>query len=250
MHGGRWAIWPSRVRAATRRCHLRAVVASRGHIIRARGVALSPGARLGPYEVTVLLGAGGMGEVYKATDTRLDRVVAIKVLPSQVAGDPHFRARFEREARTLGSLHHAHICPIHDVGSADGVDYLVMEYLDGETLADRLRSGRLPLAAALTIAIEIADALDTAHRAGVVHRDLKPANIMLTKDGAKLLDFGIARVGSAVSTGLSMLPTAPPNLTIQGTVLGTIPTWRPSRLKVAKRMRAATSSRSVPCSLR
>ena len=172
-----------------------------------------------------------MGEVYKATDTRLDRVVAIKVLPSQVAGDPHFRARFEREARTLGSLHHAHICPIHDVGSADGVDYLVMEFLDGETLADRLRSGHLPLAAALTIAIEIADALDTAHRAGVVHRDLKPANIMLTKDGAKLLDFGIARVRSAVSTGLSMLPTAPPNLTIQGTVLGTYPYMAPEQVE-------------------
>jgi Tol biopolymer transport system component len=194
-------------------------------------VTLTPGTRLGPYELTSLLGAGGMGEVYKALDTRLDRTVAIKVLPSHVAGDAHFRQRFEREARTLGALSHPHICPIHDIGSVEGTDYLVMEFLDGATLADRLKTGPLPLEQALSIAIEIADALDTAHRAGIVHRDLKPGNIMLTKSGAKLLDFGLAKAsGVASDVGQSRLPTAA-NLTVEGSILGTFPYMAPEQLE-------------------
>src|SRR5438552_6532641 len=140
---------------------------------------LRAGSRLGPYEIVSPLGAGGMGEVYKARDTRLDRVVAIKVLPAQLAGDPAFRDRFEREARTLSQLDHPHICALHDVGHEGGIDFLVMQFLDGETLSDRLKRGPLPLDVALKYAIEIADALDKAHRAGIIHRDLKPGNIML-----------------------------------------------------------------------
>ncbi len=157
-------------------------------------MALSPGARLGPYEVLSALGAGGMGEVYKARDTRLDRTVALKVLPSEVAGDADRRARFEREARAVAALDHPHICGIYDVGHADGTHYLVMPHLDGQTLAARLVKGPLPLDQALKIAAEIADALDKAHRQGIIHRDLKPANIMLTKAGSKLLDFGLAKL--------------------------------------------------------
>ena len=142
---------------------------------------LQPGTTLGPYSVTAKIGEGGMGEVYKATDTRLDRTVAIKVLPAHVADDPDLRQRFEREAKTISSLNHPHICTLYDIGNQDGIDFLVMEYLDGETLAQRLEKGALPLDQALTIAIEIADALDKAHRQGIVHRDLKPGNIMLTK---------------------------------------------------------------------
>ena len=157
-------------------------------------MALTPGTRLGPYEVTAQIGAGGMGEVYKARDTRLDRTVAIKVLPSEVAGDPDLRSRFEREARAVAALDHPHICGIYDVGSVDGTHYLVMPHLDGQTLAARLEKGPLPLDQALKIAVEIADALDKAHRQGITHRDLKPANIMLTKTGSKLLDFGLAKL--------------------------------------------------------
>jgi serine/threonine-protein kinase len=171
---------------------------------------LTAGTRLGPYEILNALGAGGMGEVYKARDTRLDRTVAIKVLPSEVASDPDLRGRFEREARAIAALDHPHICAIYDVGEAanpesnpespipnsDPVRYIVMQHLDGETLAARLAraKGPLPLEQALKIAIEIADALDKAHRAGITHRDLKPANIMLTKTSAKLLDFGLAKL--------------------------------------------------------
>ena len=144
---------------------------------------LAAGIRLGPYEIQAPLGAGGMGEVYKARDTRLDRIVAIKVLPSLVAHDPDLKQRFEREARAISSLNHPHICAIYDVGHQDGIDFLVMEYLEGETLAQRLTKGALPLDRALACAIEIADALDKAHRQGIVHRDLKPGNIMLTKSG-------------------------------------------------------------------
>ncbi len=153
-------------------------------------MALSPGTTLGPYEILSPIGAGGMGEVYKARDTRLDRTVAIKVLPEHVAADPDLKQRFEREAKTISSLNHPHICTLHDIGSQDGIDFLVMEYLEGDTLAQRLEKGALPLDQALKIAIEIADALDKAHRQGITHRDLKPGNIMLTKAGAKLLDFG------------------------------------------------------------
>ena len=159
---------------------------------------LQSGTALGPYEILAPIGAGGMGEVYKARDTRLDRTVAIKVLPEHVAADPDLKQRFEREAKTISSLNHPHICTLHDIGSQDGIDFLVMEYLDGETLAQRLEKGALPLDQALTVAIEIADALDKAHRQGIVHRDIKPSNVMLTESGAKVLDFGIAvRFGAA-----------------------------------------------------
>ena len=134
---------------------------------------LTPGTTLGPYEIQAPLGAGGMGEVYKARDTRLDRTVAIKVLPEHVASDPDLKQRFEREAKTISSLNHPHICTLYDIGSQDGIDFLVMEYLEGDTLAQRLEKGALPLDQALTVAIEIADALDKAHRQGITHRDLK-----------------------------------------------------------------------------
>ena len=146
---------------------------------------LQPGTTLGPYEILSPIGAGGMGEVYKARDTRLDRTVAIKVLPEHVAADPDLKQRFEREAKTISSLNHPHICTLHDIGEQDGIDFLVLEYLEGDTLAQRLEKGPLPLDQALKIAIEIADALDKAHRQGITHRDLKPGNIMLTKSGAK-----------------------------------------------------------------
>ena len=154
---------------------------------------LQPGTTLGPYEILSPIGAGGMGEVYRARDTRLDRTVAIKVLPEHVASDPDLKQRFEREAKTISSLNHPHICTLYDIGSQDGIDFLVMEYLEGDTLAQRLEKGALPLDQALRVAIEIADALDKAHRQGITHRDLKPGNIMLTQTGAKLLDFGLAK---------------------------------------------------------
>jgi len=157
-------------------------------------MALSPGTRLGPYEILAVAGSGGMGEVYRARDTRLDRTVAIKVLPEALLQDPGRRQRLEREARAVSSLSHPHICTLHDVGHQDGVDFLVMEYLQGETLAERLQKGPLPPDEVLRHALEIAGALDTAHRQGIVHRDLKPGNIMLTRTGAKLLDFGLAKV--------------------------------------------------------
>ena len=164
---------------------------------------LTTGTRLGPYEIQSQLGAGGMGEVYRATDTRLDRTVAIKVLPAHVADDPDLRQRFEREAKTISSLNHPHICTLYDIGEQDGTDFLVMEYLEGDTLAQRLEQGALPLDQALQVAIEIADALDKAHRQGIVHRDLKPGNIMLTEqDHVKVMDFGLAKeVPSAAGPG-------------------------------------------------
>src|SRR5262245_25624721 len=142
-------------------------------------MSLGPGTRLGPYEIVSAIGAGGMGEVYKAKDPRLDRTVAIKILPAAVASDPALRERFEREARTIAALNHPHICTLHDVGHQDGIDFLVLEHLEGQTLADRLTKGALPLDQALQVAIQIADALDKAHRAGIVHRDLKPGNVMV-----------------------------------------------------------------------
>ena len=193
---------------------------------------LQPGTSLGPYQIDAPLGAGGMGEVYKARDTRLDRTVAIKVLPEHVANDPDLKQRFEREARTVAALNHPHICTLHDIGNQDGIDFLVMEYLDGQTLAQRLEKGALPLDQALTIAIEIADALDKAHRQGIVHRDLKPANIMLTKAGAKLLDFGLAKLRPPEQAGgLSALPTQPADLTQQGAILGTFQYMAPEQLE-------------------
>jgi Tol biopolymer transport system component/predicted Ser/Thr protein kinase len=196
-------------------------------------MAFAAGARLGPYEILSALGAGGMGEVYKARDTRLDRTVAIKVLPAALASDPQFRERFDREARAIAALNHRHICTLHDIGTQNGIDFLVMEYLEGDTLAKRLEKGALPLDQALSIAIEIADAVDKAHHQGIAHRDLKPGNIMLTKAGAKLLDFGLAKASAPVgaAAGLSMLPTTPPNLTAQGTILGTFQYMAPEQLE-------------------
>ncbi len=156
-------------------------------------MALTTGTKLGPYEIQSPLGAGGMGEVYRARDTRLDRSVAIKVLPAHLSSDPDLKLRLEREARAISSLQHPHICVLHDIGHQDGTDYLVMEYLEGETLADRLRKGPPPMEQVVQIGVEIADALDKAHRRGIIHRDLKPGNIMLTKAGAKLMDFGLAK---------------------------------------------------------
>src|SRR5580704_12924788 len=153
---------------------------------------LQAATRLGPYEILSAIGAGGMGEVYRAKDTRLDRVVAIKILPEHISNQPQARERFEREARAISSLSHPHICPLYDVGHQDGIDFLVMEFLEGETLASRLQKGPLPLDLVLKYGVQIADALDTAHKRGVIHRDLKPGNIMLTKSGTKLLDFGLA----------------------------------------------------------
>jgi len=193
---------------------------------------LAPGTRLGVYEVLAAIGHGGMGEVYRARDRRLDRTVAVKVLPGDISVIPELRQRFEREARAIASFNHPHICTLHDVGSQDGIDFLVMEYLEGETLAQRLATGALPFDQALRHGIEIADALDGAHRLGIVHRDLKPGNIMLTKAGAKLLDFGLAKNRApAVAGRLSMLPTTPPGLTQQGTILGTFQYMAPEQLE-------------------
>jgi serine/threonine protein kinase/Tol biopolymer transport system component len=197
-------------------------------------VALSAGVRLGPYEVVSALGAGGMGEVYKARDTRLDRAVAVKVLRSEIAGDADLRARFEREARTVAALEHPHICGLYDVGSDDGTHYLVMPHLDGQTLAERLEDGRLPLDEALKIGAEIADALDKAHREGIVHRDVKPANIMLTRAGSKLLDFGLAKLRpiarSLSLSGMTRTATSRPE-TATGTILGTVQYMAPEQVE-------------------
>jgi Tol biopolymer transport system component len=193
---------------------------------------LTAGSRLGPYEILSPLGAGGMGEVYRAKDTRLDRTVAIKVLPSHLSSSPESRQRFEREARTISQLSHPHICALHDVGREGETEYLVMEYLEGETLADRLLKGPLPLEQTLRFGIQIADALDKAHRQGIVHRDLKPGNVMLTKSGVKLLDFGLAKAIAPVSQQSShtALPTQHA-LTQEGTILGTFQYMAPEQLE-------------------
>ena len=195
-------------------------------------MSLTPGVRLGPYEILAPLGAGGMGEVYRARDTRLDRTVAIKVLPAQFAADAQFRERFEREAKAISQLNHPHICTLYDVGRQEGIDYLVMEHLVGQTLEEQLQTGALPIDQSLQYAIQIADALDKAHRQGIVHRDLKPGNIMLTKSGAKLLDFGLAKATAPAVVGstLSMLPTTPP-MTAQGTIVGTLQYMAPEQLE-------------------
>jgi Tol biopolymer transport system component len=194
---------------------------------------LAAGTRLGPYQILAPLGAGGMGEVYRAHDTRLGRDVAIKVLPPHEIVTSDARARFEREARTISQLNHPHICTLHDVGRENGTDYLVMELLEGETLAHRLQRGALPLADVLAIGRQVAEALDRAHRAGVVHRDLKPANVMLTRAGAKLLDFGIARAAgpSGAPDGLSRSPTMSRPLTAEGAIVGTFQYMAPEQLE-------------------
>jgi eukaryotic-like serine/threonine-protein kinase len=197
---------------------------------------LAAGARLGPYEILSALGAGGMGEVYKARDTRLERTVAVKVLPDHLSKDEDVRRRFEREAKTISQLSHPHICALYDVGNQDGVEYLVMEYLEGETLADRLAKGALPLEQTLRFGVEIADALDKAHRQGIVHRDLKPGNVMLTKSGTKLLDFGLARVlqPEAPVESLTSAPTEQKDVTREGTILGTLSYMAPEQLEGKK----------------
>ena len=206
---------------------------------------LATGTKLGPYEILSPLGAGGMGEVYRARDTRLDRTVAIKVLPQHVSSDPDLKQRFEREAKTISSLQHANICTLHDIGRQDGIDFLVMEYLEGETLAARLGRGPLPLDQVLKIGVEIAEALEKAHRQGIIHRDLKPGNVMLTKSGAKLMDFGLAKSNSVFqSKGVdsSLTPSTPTMnmsvlsapagpLTQHGMVVGTFQYMAPEALQ-------------------
>jgi eukaryotic-like serine/threonine-protein kinase len=198
-------------------------------------MALQSGTQLGPYEITEIIGTGGMGEVYRARDTRLGRTVAVKVLPSLLSDKPELRDRFEREAHAISNLNHPHICTLHDVGRQDGIDFLVMEYLEGESLAARLERGPLPLADALKVAIEIGDALDKAHRQGIVHRDLKPGNVMLTKNGAKLLDFGLAKLrgseGRPVAATVTAMPTDAANLTAAGAILGTLQYMSPEQLE-------------------
>ncbi len=196
-------------------------------------MSLAKGTRLGPYEIVAPLGAGGMGEVYKARDTRLDRMVAIKVLRSEFAADSHRQERFRREARAISALSHPHICALYDVGEEDGVAYLVIEHLSGETLEQRLRRGPLNPDDAVNVAVDIADALEAAHRGGIVHRDLKPANVMLTKDGAKLLDFGIAALTAvdAAATSVHTQVTASGSLTGPATVLGTLAYMSPEQLE-------------------
>jgi Tol biopolymer transport system component len=194
---------------------------------------LTAGTKLGPYEIVSSLGAGGMGEVYKARDARLDRTVAIKVLPPALAADAEFRDRFDREARAVSQLDHPHICALYDIGQDHDTSYLVMQYLDGETLDNRLKAGALPLDQALKTAIEIAGALDAAHRAGIIHRDLKPGNVILTRAGAKLLDFGLAKTLPAVTSGsVSMMQTTPAaGMTAQGTILGTFQYMSPEQIE-------------------
>ena len=212
-------------------------------------MALTTGERLGPYEIQSSLGAGGMGEVYRARDTRLDRTVAIKILTSRLSSSAELKARFEREARAVSALNHPCICHLYDIGSQDGTSYLVMEYLDGESLADRLRKGALPLKQTLQIGIEIAQALTAAHRAGILHRDLKPGNVMLTAGGAKLLDFGLAKAAPTLggsSAAISGMTPSTPTMTIaelsspakpltrQGTILGTYQYMAPEVLQGAE----------------
>src|SRR6202043_2183899 len=207
-------------------------------------MAFISGTRLGPYEIQSPLGAGGMGEVYRARDTRLDRTVAVKVLASHLSSSPELKQRMEREARTISSLNHPHICQLYDIGSQDGTDYLVMEFLEGETLAARLSKGALPMNEILRIGIAVAEALAVAHRQGIVHRDLKPGNIMLTQSGAKLMDFGLAKP-LALQTSASGSASAPsftaaatlsgPSplspLTTAGTIIGTIQYMSPEQIE-------------------
>jgi serine/threonine protein kinase len=194
---------------------------------------LSPGVRLGPYEILDALGAGGMGEVYRARDTRLGRDVAVKILPAEFSADPVRKQRFEREAKTISGLNHPNICVLHDVGSQDGISYLVMECVEGETLAKRLEKGPLPLEQVLKYGMQIADALDKAHRSGVVHRDLKPGNIMLTSTGAKLLDFGLAKPVAALTSvaTLTAAVTQSSPMTEQGAIVGTFQYMSPEQVE-------------------
>ena len=192
---------------------------------------LAAGARVGPYEILASLGAGGMGEVYHARDSRLDRAVAIKVLTSSRGATPVELERFQREAKAIARVGHPHICTLHDVGQQDGMAFLVMELLEGETLAERLERGLLPLDRALVIGIQIAEALDAAHSKGVIHRDLKPSNVMLTASGVKLLDFGLAKLRDADYDDSAQKSTKSLALTDEGTVLGTLPYMAPEQVE-------------------
>jgi Tol biopolymer transport system component len=196
-------------------------------------MALTSGTKLGPYEIVAPLGAGGMGEVYRALDTRLDRSVAIKILPAHLSGDAMRRQRFEREAKAVSSLNHPHICTLYDIGRQDGVDFIVMEFVEGVTLASRLEKGPLPTAEVLEYGIQLASALDKAHRSGVTHRDLKPGNVMLTKSGAKLLDFGLAKAAPPMSAGVTLTNAAAQSnpVTIEGAVVGTVPYMSPEQVE-------------------
>ena len=197
-------------------------------------MALSSGTLLGPYEIQSPLGAGGMGEVYRARDTRLERVVAVKILPEHLCSNPEAKQRFDREARAISSLSHPNICHLYDVGQHNGISYLVMEYLEGETLGERLRKGRLTLEQVFRVGAEICQGLEQAHRSGVVHRDLKPGNIMLTKSGAKLMDFGLAKAPAAPLANLSgsnSLATMSQPLTTEGMIVGTIQYMAPEQLE-------------------
>ena len=216
---------------------------------------LSPGTRLGPYEIISPLGAGGMGEVYRARDTRLGREVAIKVLPEHLSSNSEVRARFEREAKTVSALNHPYICVLYDVGREVDTDYLVMELIEGETLAARLAKGPLPVADVLKIGAQIADALDRAHRAGVVHRDLKPGNVMLTRSGAKLMDFGLARAtglagarSGSDATAMTHSPTVAQPLTAEGSIVGTFQYMAPEQLE-GRDIDARTDIWSLGCVL-
>jgi serine/threonine protein kinase/Tol biopolymer transport system component len=191
---------------------------------------VAAGTRLGPYEVVSRIGAGGMGEVFRARDTRLDRTVAIKILPAEFASNAQLKIRFEREAKAISQISHPHICALHDVGNAEGVEYIVLEFLEGEMLADRIARGPLPMADVLRFGSQIASALACAHRAGIVHRDLKPGNVMITKAGAKLLDFGLARSASALPSPAATDATQHKPLTQEGTILGTYQYMSPEQL--------------------
>ncbi len=208
---------------------------------------LPPGTRFGPYEILSPLGSGGMGEVYRAKDTRLDRTVAIKVLPAHLSSDPELKQRLEREAKAISALQHANICTLHDIGTQEGTNFLVMEYLEGQTLAERLAKGPLPLDQVFKIATEIAHALEKAHQQGIIHRDLKPANVMLTKAGAKLMDFGLAKpemtiaaktagpfTPSTPTMNLASLTAATSPLTQKGSIVGTFQYMAPEVLQGAE----------------
>ncbi len=201
---------------------------------------IAPGTRLGPYEIKAPLGAGGMGEVYRARDTRLGRDVAVKVLPQHLSASPEDRARFKREAKTISALNHPHICVLHDIGQEGETDYLVMELVEGETLGQRLARGPMPTADLLKLGAQIADALDRAHRAGVTHRDLKPGNVMLTKNGAKLMDFGLARASrrsdpaggsDATATAQAGVSKSDGPITAKGAIVGTYQYMAPEQLE-------------------
>jgi serine/threonine protein kinase len=196
-------------------------------------MALTSGTRLGPYEILKPLGAGGMGEVYRARDTRLGREVAVKVLPGDLSSEPALRQRLEREAKAVSQLSHPHICTLHDIGSHEGTDFIVMELVEGETLEQRLGKGPLPADQVLRCGAQLADALAKAHKLGFIHRDLKPANVMLTKSGAKLMDFGLAKASSRtpLTASSSAMTADHARLTAEGSLVGTFQYMAPEQLE-------------------